>query len=476
MAMRLLKSASAMTWAAQAVRMGGFLLVLPAAVHWLPSGDVSVWLLLATITSYQLVFDFGFTPTFSREFAYGFAGGSLVDSGNATDSVQPPKDEGPNWLAIGKSVSALRWIYRRLSAIYCLLLLVFGSWAILGPIQRMESPAEGWIAWLVVLLASPLSMYGNVYSAILTGANRIHLIKRWEVLTTGSSLALQLVVLHLGLGIVGVVLVAQAGALVFVVIRRVLVNQATTGLLATPRASTLDRAVVAALWPASWRTAIGALMSYGVAQGIVIAAANVLAVQEAVAVQLATRIMQTISQVSQVPFYSSLPVLNGLRAKRTIDALIATATVSMRRSLLVFVVGCIVTDLTIRPMLAATGGGETFPDHTYWLLLTFAYFFERVGAMHVNLLLTDNKAIAHVANTVASVVWIAVLLSLWPTFGALAIPAGMLVAYACFYAPWSGWMSYRDLTNRVNWRMEAKSSLLAFVLLTIYAVSATIMS
>lgn len=474
--MRLLKSPSAMTWAAQAVRMGGFLLVLPAAVRWLPSGDVSVWLLLATITSYQLIFDFGITPTFSREFAYGFAGGSLVQPGRADDTGAAVDREGPNWLAIGKSVSALRWIYRRLSAAYCLLMLVFGTWAILGPIQRMANPIEGWIAWLVVLLASPVSMYGNVYSSILTGANRIHLIKRWELLTTGISLGLQMVMLHLGCGIVGVVLAAQAGALAFVVARRRLADQATTGLVASPRAASVEKAVVAALWPASWRTAIGALMSYGVVQGIVIAAANVLAVQEAVAVQLATRIMQTISQISQVPFYSTLPVLNGLRARRTIDALLATATVSMRRSLLVFVIGCIATDLAVRPLLAATGGGETFPGHAYWLLLAFAYFFERVGAMHVNLLLTDNKAISHIANGVASIVWIAVLLSLWSSCGALAIPSGMLVAYAGFYAPWSAWMSHHDLMRRASWRTEARSSLLAFALLAAYAVSVTIMS
>lgn len=453
-----------MTWATQAVRYTGFLVVLPAAIVLLPKESVSVWLLFSTVASFQLIFDLGMSPTFARELAYGFVGGSQIADRSFADATGEP-----DWASIDRSVTAMRWVYRRISAIYGAVLVIAGTWAVHGPIERMQDPVAGWIAWVVVATTSAMVMYGNVYSSVLTGANRIAELKRWEAVTTFASLGLQLLALWLGLGLLGMVIVAQASALAYLIIRRHLANRATLGLLAKARPKTPDHTILVALWPSAWRTAIGALMSYGIAQSVAIAAANLLATHEAVGVQLAIRIMQTVGQVSQVPFYSRLPEIIGLRAKQLIDEMLEKATGSMSTSLFIYVASAIAVDLIARPLLAIAGSDKTLPGHWFWLLLMTAGFFERVGAMHINLLLTGNRSINHIANGVAGLIWVAALFLSWRPLGTMAIPVSMLVANAGFYAPWSAWASHRELGARGGWGLEARNSLLPFLVIVAYA-------
>src|SRR3546814_8638056 len=68
------------------------------------------------------------------------------------------------------------------------------------------------------------------------------------------------------------------------------------------------------MWPATWRTAVGSVMSVGLSQGMSVAAANMLTAAEAAGVQIALRIMQIISQISQAPFYTRIPQFNRAQA------------------------------------------------------------------------------------------------------------------------------------------------------------------
>jgi hypothetical protein len=321
------------------------------------------------------------------------------------------------------------------------------------------------------VIATSIATFGNSYSTILVGANRVDLQKRWESIVAGIFIPLQLVAILAGTGLVGLVLVAQGGLLAQVMVNRHLAHRLTAGCIKTARSTPANQQIVRAMWPSSWRTAIGAIMSFGVAQGTAIAVANVLSAGEAASVQLVLRLMQIISQFSQAPFYTKIPQFNRLRARYHHDALVQIATRSMRLSLWIFVVGVLATDLLGRPGLILIGSQTRFPSEQFWILLAFAYFLERVGAMHVQLLLTSNKAIAHIANGITGAIWIACLLFLAPRFGAIALPISMLVAYAGFYTPWSAFMSHSALGADAAWSFERKTSLAPALVLVGYAVA-----
>src|SRR3546814_10003527 len=139
----------------------------------------------------------------------------------------------------------------------------------------------------------------------------------------------------------------------------------------------------------------------------------------------------------------------------------------MRNSLWIFVAGALLADLAIRPLLALIGSQTHLPDEPFWLVLTFAVFFERFGGMHVQLLLTTNRAISHLTNGIAAVVWVSAFIMLFPLYGALALPISMLVSYAGFFAVLSAFFSHSATPGHFL-RFERNASLAPLCLIVIY--------
>jgi len=465
-----------MSWFALAVRLGGFALLMPLVLANFKDAEVSVWLLFSAIASFQVVADFGFGPTFSREIAYGFAGRSLVqlhDTEKGQSAIREDAAAHPNWDSIASATAAMLWLYRRIALAAFFLLAVFGTWAAVVPIERTIQPEASWIAWGAVVFTTAASIYGNAYTSFLMGANRIELQKRWEAVVAGFSLLAQTGAVVSGFGLLGLVLVAQTGLVVQVFVNRFLAFRVSEGRFGNAGRSELNRLVMRSMWPVAWRTAIGTIMSLGISQGMAIAMANHLVAAEAASVQLALRVMQIISQFSQVPYYTRIPEFNRLRAGAQTARLSSAAAGAMRISLWIYIAGAIMVDLGIRPFLKLIGSHTQFPDNSFWLVLLVAVFVERYGAMHVQLLLTSNKAIAHVANGVTGIIWVIGLLILFPKVGEIALPYSMLIAYAGFYAWYSAMLSHRSLSNSNFWIFELRTSIIPMGIALGYAVVAT---
>ncbi len=464
---KLWQSSVLMTWMALGVRLGGFLILLPLVLYYFSAAEVSLWLLFSAIASFQLIADFGFGPTFSREIAYGFAGRSLVELHDDSVIQSPANVEdtvSPNWSSILSATAVMLWLYRRLSLLTLLLFAVLGTWSAMGPIGLVAQPQEAWLAWIVVALTTAASIYGNAYTSFLIGANRIELQQRWEALVIGISLLVQCGALIAGTGLLGLVLVAQLGLVAQVLVNRSLALHVSDGRFGNTIDGNLDKHLLHKMWPAAWRTAIGALMAIGVSRGVAIVMANLLVASESATVLLALRIMQAIAQISQVPFYTKIPELNRLRAGKKIALLAEKAGKSMRTSLWLYVVGAILVDLSARHLFTYIDSQTQFPDHLFWLVLMLAVFTERFGAMHIQLLLTSNKAIAHVANGVTGVIWIVSLFALFPIMGALALPLSWLIAVTGFYAWYSVVSARRSMPGISFWKFEGTVALIPVIL------------
>jgi hypothetical protein len=470
---KLWRSAIVMTWIAITVRLAGFALLLPLVLHYFSVDEVTLWLLFSAITSLQLLADFGFGQTFSREISYGFVGRSLVDSHDS--SVNQPSDvEGaitkPNWGSIQSATTVMLWLYWRLALLAVLLFGALGTWAAIGPIERVTHPQLAWIAWIVVILSTGVSIYGSAYTSFLVGANRIDLQKRWEAVVGGIALLAQATVLFFGAGLLGLVLVAQVGLIAHVLVNRSLSLYVSDGRFGKTAGSNLDTRLLRVMWPTAWRTAIGSLMSLGISRGMAIAMANFLVASEAATVLIALRIIQTISQLSNVPFYVKLPELNRLRASGQISLLAKRSAKFMQASLLIYGIGAILVDLVARQLFAYIGSQTQFPDHLFWLTLMSAVFVERFGGMHIQLLLTSNTAIAHVANGVTGAIWIVGLYVLFPIMGDLALPVSMFIAYAGFYAWYSVAPALRSIPGVSFWKFEGKVAGIPLILLMAWVV------
>jgi hypothetical protein len=102
-----------------------------------------------------------------------------------------------------------------------------------------------------------------------------------------------------------------------------------------------------------------------------------------------------------------------------------------------------------------------------WALLGIAFFVHRFGAMHIQVYLSTNHIISHIADGISGIIYIVVSLVLTHYVGIYAVPCGMLAGYLGFYAWYAAKYSYRSL-NIDFWTFEKKTSLIPVFIVVLY--------
>ena len=455
-------SPTLMTWGSFSTRSLSLILVLPLVLNRLSTSEIALWYLFSTIIGLQLLADVGFSPTFSRVIAYGMGCLSIFAIKDLRNIEQPVSLAAPNWQTIENICSTMRAIYLRLTVISIFLLSTIGTLAMLRPISKMYDTRFGWIAWGVILLASSFTLLGNSYSSYLQGLNQIALLRRWEILTSLGAIGTSIVVLLAGGGLLGLV-VANQGWLILNIWRNYwLCSKVEDSRFQKFTSKKIDTVVFEAVWPSAWRSGLGVFMGYGLVQLSGIIYAQSATASGLASYLLALRLMQTISQFSQAPFYSKLPLLAKLRSEGNLEQQVRVAKKGMTLAYWTYVAGFIGLGLLGTPLLRLIGSNAEFVTPLLWVVMGLSMFAERYGAMHIQLYSTTNHIIWHIANGVSGVVYVVVALALFKQVGVYAFPLGTLVGYLGFYCWYAAMHSCRAF--RLNfWEFERSVMLIPLV-------------
>lgn len=443
---RVWNSPTLNTWASFFGRTLGAVLVLPLVLKRFPVEDFNVWSLFSTLLGLQLLVDMGFCVTFVRAIAVTLAGAESPDAFQRNATVA--KGGGPNWELLSRVIGSMRFIYQRLALLYVLLLAVVGSAALARPIGLSPQPGSAWIAWGIVVLSGYVNLRSNYLGVLLQGLNEIALVRRWEAITSVATVLTGFVVLLLGGDLLELVASMQVWSVVAALRNRWLCQQVAQRRFAKLPAARKDPEMMTRLWPATWRSGVGVLMSFGLIQATGLVNAQFATAANSASYMLCLRIMQIISSFSQAPFYSKLPLLPRLRAEGNIKGLLDVAGNGMRKSLWTYSLGFAAAGLLGPVILARLRSNVEFPQPVFWITLGAMFFVERYAAMHLNLYSTTNHIITHIANGVTGLLVIASTLVLLPLLGLLALPTGLLTGYLLFYSWYPVVYSYREFRLR----------------------------
>ena len=428
-------SPTLMTWMSFAARSGGLLLVTPLILRNFSPAQTSLWFLFLTISSLIMMADFGFGPSFVRAISYARSGRRTLESGE--DLL-----EGPNQPLLGSIYRALLKSYTRLSLIGGLLGVGLGTWAVMKPVSELANASEGWAAWGIVLVSSIGIFRNNAYSNWLQGLNLVALVRRAEAILALGTTLLTAAVVFATHSFLWAVLAAQTGTfLSSLMIRHLGRSAAPTAIETSPET---EKAVMAFIWPAAWRSGVGVLMSNAIIQASGVIYAQMAPPSQVAPYLLAMRILQMIIQISMAPFYSKIPHFASLYAADRRPELIRDVQKGMARSHWVYVAGILGVAWTVQPLLHLIGSKVSFVSPSLWLFMGLAFFIERMGAMHLQFYSLSNHILWHIANGVAGSIYLIVSILLLPHIGVAAFPAGIVAGYAGFYT----WFAMRLVNQR----------------------------
>ena len=452
------------TWSSLGARLLAFGVVLLLVLGRFAPAEVALWLLCATVASFQMLFDFGFSPTFSRILAYAMGGASVAELADLRTVASTSR--GPNRATLRAIVGTMRPVFFWTAAAFFAAAAVLGTAAIARSAGQLADPADGWRAWAVVLVATTTLLWGSQYVAYLQGINEVARLRRWETLfALGSLLTTSALLLGHDCSLFELALAQHVWTLLAVLRNRALCRHA--GMPNDAGLGEPERAVLRSAWPNAWKSAIGILTGYGVVQLSGVAYAQFAPPAAVASYLLALRLVQTVSQFSQAPFYSKLPLLARLRAEGRVADQIIVARRGMRLAHATYAIGFVAVGAFAPALLGSVGSDTAFVDGGLWSALGFAFLFERLGAMHLQLYSTTNHIIWHIANGWTGVASVALAIAGFPLLGVLAFPLAMLVAHAAVYCTVSMRHSARAFALPL-WRFEATVSVPAFAALLLY--------
>jgi hypothetical protein len=456
-----------MSWLSVGARFLSAVAVVPLLVTRFTAAEVALWFLLATLVGLQQLADMGFAPTFVRAIAYAMGGASDLKSGRLLPGDVARE---PRWDLIERIWNTMRVVYTRLTLAALALFAIGGTIALRRPVAALEDPTIGWACWAIVVATFVISIQGNRYAVYLQGTGHIGVLRRWEALTAIAGALTSVAAILSGGGLLALVLANQVWVVLYVVRDRWLSRTVNGARLAAFVRAPHSPEILHVVWESALFSGLGILFSRGVLLSSGLVYAQVADSAALAAYLIAFRVMQTLLDFSNAPFYSRIPDLARLHAAGDQATLADVARRGMRLSYWTFATGVVAAGVAVPWLLALLHSSVQWPPDITWALLGVAFLVERFGAMHIQLYSTTNHIIWHKANGVSGTLYLILSLALLPTAGVNAFPLAILLAYLAFYSWYAPLHVYR--TFRFDfWEFQRQTVLLPGSVIVLYSLS-----
>ena len=180
------------------------LITLPLILKMLSVEEIALNYIFLTVSSLTILFDFGFSPQFSRNVSYVYGGAqTLKKEGIEDDSSE---DVGINYRLIATLVKVGQFVYLRLALLVLLVMLTIGSLYIYKVTDGFDSVAHSLPIWILFSVSTAFTVYYEYYNFLLTGKGAIKETKIALLVSRVVYIALTFLFLYLGWGLLGVVL------------------------------------------------------------------------------------------------------------------------------------------------------------------------------------------------------------------------------------------------------------------------------
>ncbi|MCC6233676.1 MAG: hypothetical protein IT580_13585 [Verrucomicrobiales bacterium] len=426
---RVWSSPSWTSFSSYAAQSAGVAVFLPLLLRKLPSEQVAVVLLLATVGGIRLLLDFGFSYTLMRHISYLLAPGSAVGAECLVAAD------------LGSIKASIRRVYLVLAVLTLLLLASVGTFAVARVIRDSGIAGPAWWAWWVAVLSNAISTWGIQFGTWVQGTANVALLRRWETFFALLSPLTAAIVLFTGGGVLGVTCALASWQVIAVLRNWVLARRVNNCLWIRTVSRSPTASEWSALWAQTWRTGLGVLASFGVMQGSVIAFGRILSGEVLASFLLGFRIVSVAADASRAPFYSRTPELFRLHASGDRSAFLGLVQNGMRRSLILFVAAWSLAAWMGPWLLAQVGSRTEFPGRGVWAAFGCAFFLQRWGAMHMQVVCAANRILTHLSDGITALVYLLILPILLGPFGELALPLALSLSYAMALIPFGIWHS-----------------------------------
>ncbi len=429
---------------AQSLQYGAGLLLLPVLVTRLTSEEVGFWFVLLAVQSLVGLLDFGFSPTFARNFTFVFSGArELRREGVSEKSGQI------NIKLLASLVGSAKAVYLLLALAAMLLLLVGGTSYVHLLIEKSPSLRNPMATWVVFCLTAVLNIALSWQNALLLGGHRVRGNYQIGIVNRVS----MLIASWIGLLLFHQLFVVAVAYAIGVVLSRALGWYLCRDLLpALPKVKNkLDWEVIQAIWYSSSRMGLVTFGAFLINRYSVFVVSYFYGLSQSASYSIALQMLSVAAGMAQVAFVTYLPRLAACRISEDHDLL---KNYFIRSNLYAWAIFfCIAFGIIFLSdwLLLVIHSKTTMPARPLLILMAVVAFLECNHSNAALVITTENK-VPFVAAALYSGLAIFVLASLagWEQLGVWSVVAAQgLVQVA--YNNWQ-WPLRVHRELKIHWR------------------------
>ena len=416
-------------WAALVVRSFSALLLLTIASNSYSQEEIAIWLVILVIGALQAVFDFGISPTVMRFTIYALRTDTAPNV--ELNNTERERLTRLRRIPFVKFQSYVRNLYLLLAV------LVFGMTVLLGLFalwDYTDGPTQVIELLIVSAVGNAAAIFQLNYATYLNARKQVTSLKKAEALIGVGTLLISLVLILMQTHLIVVFAMIAFGKIVMTVgLRWVAKRQSyeTEG----PGRITME--FLAIIFPQTLRAGIAIAASTGVLQISSLLLVRTLDPTEATAYLFGLRALQTITQFSNVPFYTRLPYLishyvDGQRLTLLQDAQ-KLILFSLALNISLSLVAYISLELTFEAGWHNLG---VIPPFHLAVIVSFLSF-ERLASMYSQIRSLNNRIDWHTLNITNGAFTLVLLIVLLPTLGPVGYLIGVGMPILVFYLPYS---------------------------------------
>ncbi len=433
-------SAVLWSWLNTLLRVGSAVVVIPLAARIIPRAELGLWYVFLAMGTLSALLEMGFRNAVSMNASFLWAGAAELKPMGLPDLPANPM---PRPIRMASLVATFTRFYRIVALAILALLWTAGTAWIIHQTQSFEDRFSLRLAWMAYALAFAVNFSGGVWAALLGGINRIRAAQQSQMIAALAGLTITAAGLLLDWNLWALVSgQALTGWLTWTLVRRRFLA-AVPGL--PLRGQPFDRALIRTLWPMAWRSGVGGLSVFLIAQANTLICSAFLDLRATATYGLSMQLAGTLAAVSAIWVQVKIPVFAQLRIA---DGNAAVARLFARRILFfaaTFALGAAALLAFGARALDWAGSRTPLLPHLLFGALLLVVFLEAHHSLYAALVLTENRNPFVRPGLCSGVASVFLSIALTRTLGPAGLIAAPGIVQALFNNWWVVWRGIRGM-------------------------------
>ena len=378
------------SYIAQFFNIGAGLITLPLVLHMLSTEEIAMNYLMLTVGTMVALIDFGFAPQFGRNVSYVFSGAQSlmregVNESNSSNAV--------NFHLLKCLIDVAQIVYRYMSLIVLFIMLTFGSIYIYKVTNGFTNVENSLLIWIIYSISTYFNIYFCYYNSLLIGRGLVKESKMAMLASRLSYIILSYLLILSGLGLLGLCIsnllspfLSRAICYYYfydVEIKNELKDQEST--------KEERKELFSVIWFNAKKLGINFVGSYAILKFSMFIVGLYLVASDVSSYGLMMQLVGLMTGISLTFFNSMIPELTSYKVRNQLDKMIATFSMSIIVSYVLFIIMAIGLVFIGPWLLKMIGSNAVLPPVSVLTLYIAVTFLENNHSNFATLITIGNK-------------------------------------------------------------------------------------